>query len=135
MATEPWSRPADVPFPTVWSRFEGRKPSEDGCQLLFTVQDLTEEWADAAVEHMTNNYLREGSLGSALSITDDPESLAEVHATWRAMFQQRATLVALVQRQDQQQQQRIAGVNVTWVYKRGQSLVQPQVSANTIQLL
>lgn len=56
-----WKRPEDVPFPSVWRRFEGRKPI-DGTIPKFWVQDIPEEKFEEVVEVMCLNYIYEEPL-------------------------------------------------------------------------
>lgn len=55
-----WKRPESVPIPTVWRRFEGKKPlGKNGKIPKFKIQDFTEDYRDIILKHMVKHFLRD----------------------------------------------------------------------------
>lgn len=51
-----WKRPDSVEYPKVWHRFKARDLNSDRL-VEYRIQDLTDERAEEAYEHMRQNYL------------------------------------------------------------------------------
>ncbi|XP_049771823.1 uncharacterized protein LOC126150272 [Schistocerca cancellata] len=110
--SKPWRRPDDKPVPTVWRRFEGRRPMADGRKPRFVIQDVPPELDDAVLEHMVTHFLRDEPVCSLSGLRDEPDSLRCFTAIWRDYLRQRAVLVALVE-DDDGVARRVAGANLT----------------------
>lgn len=57
-----WTRPHDVPFPSVWIEFEAKESRDSEKIVKYRVQDLPEDRFDDAVQHMKDNYLVDAPL-------------------------------------------------------------------------
>lgn len=51
-----WKRPNTIEYPKVWSRFEARDLNSDKL-VEYRIEDLTEDRAEDAYQHMRDNYL------------------------------------------------------------------------------
>lgn len=64
-----WTRPESVPIPTVWRRFEGKKPlGKNGKIPKFKIQDCTEDLKEAMVNQMVTYYLRDEHMCKSTGI-------------------------------------------------------------------
>nr|CAD7461019.1 unnamed protein product [Timema tahoe] len=114
MANSLWERPDSVPFPSVWRRYEGTKKMPTGNIPKFSIEDLTEDYVEEVIEHMSNIFLRDETVCSTSKLCEDPVSLAEIQELWRKYAKQRVALVAFVD-EEEGGRRRIAGVNMTGV--------------------
>ncbi|XP_022194119.1 uncharacterized protein LOC111051849 [Nilaparvata lugens] len=106
-----WKRPKDVPYPSVWARFQG-KVSEDGKPpLWYTIQDVPEHLFEDLIQHMTRYFLVREITCATLGLLEDPVSLAEFQSLWREKLSQKMSIVALVDG-DEEPSKRIAGCNM-----------------------
>nr|CAD7260531.1 unnamed protein product [Timema shepardi] len=117
MADSLWERPDSVPFPSVWRRYEGTKMT-NGKIPKFSIEDLTEDYVEEVIEHMSNIFLRDETICGASRLSDDPVSLAEIQELWRKYAKQRVSLVAFVD-EEGGGRRRIAGANITGVEYKG----------------
>ncbi|RZF45388.1 hypothetical protein LSTR_LSTR002831 [Laodelphax striatellus] len=113
-----WRRPDEVTSPTVWSRFEG-KAHGDRPPLKYTIQDITEDLIEDAVEHMTRYFLVRENITSSVGYVEDKVSTEELRDVWREALKQGVGLVALVEDADDASEKRIAGLNMTFVMSLG----------------
>lgn len=51
-----WKRPMTIEYPKVWSRFQARDLNSDK-SVEYRIEDLTEDRAEDAYQHMRDNYL------------------------------------------------------------------------------
>ncbi|XP_049803682.1 uncharacterized protein LOC126237540 [Schistocerca nitens] len=105
--SEPWRRPDDKPVPTVWRRFEGRRPMAGGKRPRFVVQDATPELDGAVLELMATHFLRDEPVCAALGLAGEAAAVRDLERLWRRMLARRAVLVALLE------DGRVAGANMT----------------------
>ncbi|EAT34933.1 AAEL012867-PA [Aedes aegypti] len=56
-----WKRPAEVPYPKVWHRFQAKGSQEDGQLEWYTVQDLPEDRFEDAIRHMSEHFARDSN--------------------------------------------------------------------------
>lgn len=63
---ENWKRPESVPFPSVWSRFEGKREI-NGKIPKFWIQDIPEDMFELAIQTMSENFVYEESMCKAQS--------------------------------------------------------------------
>lgn len=112
--SQPWKRPDDKPVPTVWRRFEGRRPMANGKKPRFVIQDLPPELDDAVMEHLVTHFLRDEPVCSLSGLRNEPDSLRCFTGIWRRYLQQRAVLVALLE-DDDGVPRRVVGANITKV--------------------
>nr|CAD7412219.1 unnamed protein product [Timema poppensis] len=114
MANSLWERPDSVPFPSVWRRYEGTKKMTTGTIPKFSIEDLTEDYVEEVIEHMSSIFLRDETVCSTSKLCEDPVSLAEIQELWRKYAKQRVALVAFVD-EEGGGRRRIAGANMTGV--------------------
>lgn len=121
MAPNNWRRPDNVPYPSVWRRFEGRKPTADGKKLKFRVQDLTEDLFEAVADHMDKFFLADEPMCKYINTKGDKVACDEFRAMWLDLFTQRAALVVLLEDDDgnvaagNEKYPKIVGCNCTGV--------------------
>lgn len=51
-----WKRPKTIEYPKVWSRFKARDFNSDKL-VEYRIEDLTDDRAEEAYQHMRDNYL------------------------------------------------------------------------------
>nr|CAD7407023.1 unnamed protein product [Timema cristinae] len=119
MANSPWKRPDSVPFPSVWRRYKGTKKMPTGNIPMFSIEDLTEDYVEEVIEHMSSIFLRDETVCSTSKLCEDPVSLAEIQELWRKYAKQRVALVAFVD-EEGGGRRRIAGANMTGVAYKGE---------------
>ncbi|RZF45389.1 hypothetical protein LSTR_LSTR002832 [Laodelphax striatellus] len=112
-----WKRPKDVPYPSVWARFQGKVSENGKPPLWYTIQDVPEHLFEDIIKHMTRYFLVRESTFATLGVLEDPVSLAELHARWREMLNERMCIVALVDG-DEEESKRIAGCNMLNTFTR-----------------
>ncbi|RZF45390.1 hypothetical protein LSTR_LSTR002833 [Laodelphax striatellus] len=110
-----WKRPTDVPYPSVWARFQGKVSENGKPPLWYTIQDVPEHLFEDIIEHMTRYFLVREITFATLGVFEDPVSVAEVQALWRDMLNQRLCIVALVDG-DEEESKRIAGCSMLITY-------------------
>lgn len=57
-----WSRPENVPFPTVWDEFEAKESKDSDKLVKYRIQDLPEDRIDDAVQHLKDHLLGDEPL-------------------------------------------------------------------------
>lgn len=53
-----WSRPANVPYPSVWLQFKAKDSDSDEL-VNYRVEDLSEDRVDDAIQHMLDNFVKD----------------------------------------------------------------------------
>lgn len=59
-----WKRPENIPFPTVWLKFQAKDLTSDDL-VEYRVQDLPVERHDEVMELMTSYFLEDESMFKA----------------------------------------------------------------------
>lgn len=117
-----WKRPENVPFPSVWSRFEGRREI-NGKIPKFWVQDVPEERFEEAAEMMCKNFIYDEPLCKYSKIIDDEESLVEIRELWKLLVQERMALICFMENpEDPSGEPIIAGMNMTYPSSKGDDI-------------
>ena len=57
----PWIRPENVPYPSVWHRFQAKDTESDEI-VNYVVQDLPEDRFEEAVKHMVKFFVHDEPL-------------------------------------------------------------------------
>ncbi|XP_049834054.1 arylalkylamine N-acetyltransferase 1-like [Schistocerca gregaria] len=114
-----WKRPADVPFPQVWARCEGKTTLADGSKLLYRIQDITPEMHEEILDKlMMVHFVRDEDLSKTINLIGDKTSLEELRMMWKESLQQNVGLVAIREYPDGQEE--IIGANITCVVSKGE---------------
>ncbi|XP_062564730.1 uncharacterized protein LOC134227318 [Armigeres subalbatus] len=104
-----WTRPASVPFPSVWHTFRAKDVDSD--QLVnYVVQDLPEDRFEEAINHMLGIFIHDEPMCHAKKLAEDPVSVQEIGEIWRELVKHRVALVCYREGSDE-----IAGLNMTFV--------------------
>lgn len=69
-----WKRPNTIEYPKVWSRFEARDLNSDKL-VEYRIEDLTEDRAEDAYQHMRDNYL----AGEPVTVALGKSILAQIN--------------------------------------------------------
>lgn len=56
-----WKRPENIGFPTVWATFEG-KEREGGIKNQYWIQDLTSDYHEEVLRHMSTKFIRKSPI-------------------------------------------------------------------------
>lgn len=105
-----WKRPAEVPYPKVWHRFQAKGLQEDGQLEWYTVQDLPEDRFEDAIRHMSEHFARDEQLNKAKGLDQDVIGMEEAVQLWKIMLPERLSLVCFREGSDA-----IVGVNILGV--------------------
>ncbi|XP_047109448.1 uncharacterized protein LOC124777940 [Schistocerca piceifrons] len=98
-----WKRPESVPFPSVQTRYVGRRPLEGASgdsPPTYVIQEVPDDRQEEAMRLMADVFLREEPLTAAFGVRDDPEALEEIHLMWQVLLSQRASVCAVLERPD-----------------------------------
>lgn len=104
-----WTRPANVPYPSVWHTFRAKDVDSDQ-MVNYVVQDLPEERFEEAIDHMLNIFIYDEPMCEAKKLAEDPVSVQEIRDVWRELVQHRVALICFREGSDE-----IAGINMTYV--------------------
>lgn len=104
-----WTRPKEVPYPSVWHSFQARDVDSDR-MVNYVVQDLPEERFEEAINHMLGIFIYDEPTCNAKKLAEEPQSVKEIGDIWRELVQQRMALVCFREGSDE-----IAGLNMTYV--------------------
>nr|XP_029732804.1 uncharacterized protein LOC115268779 [Aedes albopictus] len=105
-----FKRPVEIPYPTVWHRFQAKGLGEDGQLVWYTIQDLPEERFEDAVRHLSEHFARDEQMNQAKGLDRDECAMNEVVQLWNAMLPERLSVVCFREGSDE-----IVGVNVLGV--------------------
>ncbi|KAG6454650.1 hypothetical protein O3G_MSEX008820 [Manduca sexta] len=105
-----YTRPASVPYPTVWKRFTVRK---GGVTSLLRIQDLTEDMHEPALKLMAKYFTRDEPPCKYIGIQNHPVALSELEKLWRNTIKDNLSLVCIKDTDDESPV--IVGVNVLTV--------------------
>lgn len=104
-----WTRPAHVPYPSVWHTFSAKDVDSD--QLVkYVVQDLPEERFEEAINHMLGIFIHDEPTCEAKKLAEDPVSVQEIGDVWRELVKHRVALICYREGSNE-----IAGLNMTYV--------------------
>ncbi|KAJ8929229.1 hypothetical protein NQ314_018108 [Rhamnusium bicolor] len=112
-----WKRPDNIPFPSIWRTFEGKKEI-NGIKRKYWVQDVTEEYADAFLGYMTIGLLGEEALCKYSKIIEDTQSEQEIVELWRNSLKEKLALICLTKNEKGEVQ--IVGGNFTFRAYKGE---------------
>ncbi|XP_055609196.1 uncharacterized protein LOC129756362 [Uranotaenia lowii] len=101
-----WRRSSDIPFPSVWHRFQAKSGTSDR-QAWYVVQDLPEELFEAAVQNMTGPFSRDELMNRTLGFEQDTLAMNTIISQWREMVSQRLSLVCF-----EEGSSKIVGLNI-----------------------
>lgn len=62
-----WSRPDNVPFPSIWWKFKAKDLETDNF-VEYRIQDLPEEYYDAALQQMQEHFLKDEAMCSSTGV-------------------------------------------------------------------
>ncbi|XP_025834969.1 uncharacterized protein LOC108733652 [Agrilus planipennis] len=122
--TSDWKRSHNIPFPTIWHRFTGRKPTSNGELPNFWVQDMPEDLYEVAINLMQKHFLRDEPLGRFSKAIDNPVFVEEWTEVLNEVLKDRLALVCFMENPDKTRQPIIAGLNITAVARKDEKLPQ-----------
>ncbi|XP_055551330.1 uncharacterized protein LOC129733829 [Wyeomyia smithii] len=103
-----WTRPADVPYPSVWHTFLAKDLNSEE-QVTYVVQDLPEERFEDAIKHMVGIFIYDEPMCRAKKLAEEQQSVDDIYALWREVVKQRLALVCFREGSDE-----IVGLNMTY---------------------
>lgn len=101
------SRPTNIPYPSVWTRFEINK---NGKLHHFRIQDLTEEFYEKAIHLFLTDFIADEPIAKELKIWEDPLSLAEMRNLWSSVLRHRVSLACFDEESGE-----LVGVNAVFI--------------------
>lgn len=104
-----WTRPENVPYPSVWLTFKAKAPDSDEL-VNYTVQDLPEDRFEEAIEHLIGVFIHDEPMCRSKKLAQQPESVEGIRDMWRELVQHRMALVCFQEGSDE-----IVGLNMTYV--------------------
>ncbi|XP_058116220.1 uncharacterized protein LOC131287958 [Anopheles ziemanni] len=89
-----WERPSDVPYPNVWWTFKAPDPDrDDGGLATYTVEDLTEDRFEDAIELFTEHFLDDEPLAQHARTRHNPVAYDQVITMFKSCFNKRLSVV------------------------------------------
>ncbi|XP_053698639.1 uncharacterized protein LOC128745587 [Sabethes cyaneus] len=87
-----WTRPEQPVIPQVWYTFQAKDADSDRL-VTYSVEDLTEDRYDDALQHYMENFLDDEPLCQNKKLSEDEQSVAEIRFFWKWCFDQKMTIV------------------------------------------
>ncbi|KAF5277778.1 hypothetical protein FQR65_LT03758 [Abscondita terminalis] len=109
----PWKRPENVPYPSVWKRFKGRREI-DGVIPNFWIQDIPEEDMENAIDFMMSGFPRDEPLNRSSGLASKSESLIFLRNLLKEVLQCKIALICYTDNPDPNGKPIIAGMNATF---------------------
>ncbi|CAH0558193.1 unnamed protein product [Brassicogethes aeneus] len=106
-----WQRPASVPFPSIWRKFEG-KNMVDGKKRQYWVQDLTDDLLEPAIDYMCTGFMEDEAICKYNKYIEDPNAIEIARQYWKNQAQQKLCLICLTK--NDLGRTEIAAVNMTY---------------------
>ncbi|XP_058839033.1 uncharacterized protein LOC131695420 [Topomyia yanbarensis] len=103
-----WTRPADVPYPSVWHTFKAKALDSDEL-VSYVVQDLPEDRFVDGINHMLGIFIYDEPMCRAKKLADEQASVDDIRDMWREVVKQRLALVCFREGSDE-----IVGLNMTF---------------------
>ncbi|GLV39248.1 hypothetical protein CBL_06298 [Carabus blaptoides fortunei] len=116
---EDWKRPESVPFPSVWSRFEGKREI-NGKIPKFWIQDIPEDMFEIAMQTMLQNFIYDESMCKSITIVDEADSMDDIKEVWKAFLQHKLGLICFMENPDPNGKPIIAGLNITYLSNKNE---------------
>lgn len=104
-----WTRPSEVPFPSVWHTFKAKDVDSDEL-VTYVVQDLPEERYEEGIDHMIGIFIHDEPMCRAKHLAEEPQSVDDIRDVWRELVKQRLALMCCKEGSDE-----IVGLNMTYV--------------------
>ncbi|KAF9406744.1 hypothetical protein HW555_012985 [Spodoptera exigua] len=101
-----FTRPSDIPFPTIWRRFSTAKGP-------VRIQDLTDDLFDEAVALLSRYFMRDEPPCKYIGIQNYPSAMKELQKLWRSPLKEHLSLVCV--EDNDEQPPKVVGVNVLTV--------------------
>jgi len=99
-------RPANLTFPTIYHTFKAK--DKTGNEIVaYRVQDLPEDYFEAAYDLMSKSYLPEAMIAGRAGIVEDPEALNEMREFWKTVTRQKMSLACFREGSDD-----LVGINL-----------------------
>lgn len=108
----PWKRPDNVPYPSVWKRFKGRREI-NGVVPNFWIQDIPEDEFQNALDFMMSGFPYEEPLNKYSNMFNDKEALSTLRSLMGEILQHKLGLICYTDNSDPNGKPIIAGVNCT----------------------
>lgn len=91
MSSPTYMRPDNLSFPQIYSTFKGKDKNCDKI-IEYRIQDLPEEYFDQAVDFMTNFFLTDETLCTAISISSKPGAIQAFRGLWRDSLKKKVSI-------------------------------------------
>lgn len=75
-------RPSDLPFPTIYHKFQAKDKDSDEI-VEYRIQDLLEEDYEKGIDMMISEYCPDESFNRCRGVSDNPEAIKEKRMIWR----------------------------------------------------
>lgn len=95
--------------PSVWKRFNTIK-NKTSDQNNFRIQDLTEEYYEAALNLFLSDFIYDEPVAKAMKIWKDPLSVKEMADLWMDVFRYRVSLACF-----DEESKELVGVNAVFI--------------------
>ncbi|CAH0558191.1 unnamed protein product [Brassicogethes aeneus] len=127
-----WKRPASVPFPSIWRKFEGKK-EVNGKKRQYWIQDISDDLLEPAINYMCTGFLPEEAICKYNKFIEDPLVVEEIRKLWEKVSEQKLGLICLTKNDSGQNE--IAGVNMTYRSYKGESEDSSWVKTKKMKIL
>lgn len=111
-----WSRPENVGFPLIYSRFQALDSESDERLVEYRIEDLQEDRFEDAVNIIRDKHLIDEPMKSSKGVRDCPISVQEMIENLWGMLRQNVSLVCYKEGSDE-----IVAVNILGVITEAES--------------
>ncbi|CAH0550245.1 unnamed protein product [Brassicogethes aeneus] len=126
-----WKRPASVPFPSIWGKFEGIKVV-DGKKRQYWIQDITNDLLELAINYMTTGFLHEEAFSKNHKSFEDPVTVEDTRKLWKYFSEHKLGLICLTKNESGQNE--IAAINMNYRSTKNESVDTSWVKSKKIRL-
>jgi hypothetical protein len=122
-----WSRPENVEFPMIYSRFQALDSESDERLVEYRIEDLQEDRFEDAVNIIRDKHLIDEPMKSSKGVRDCPISVQEMIENLWGMLRQNISLVCYKEGSDE-----IVAVNILGVITEAESDIPIKVRENAM---
>ncbi|XP_018320459.1 uncharacterized protein LOC108733683 [Agrilus planipennis] len=113
-----WKRQENVPFPSIWHKFTGKK-EVNGVLPKFWVQDIPEEYYQSAIAMMCDYFINEEPLCRYSNAKADPQFFEDMVLLWTECLKDKVALICFMENPDPKGKPIVAGLNMTAISYKG----------------
>ncbi|KAF5297811.1 hypothetical protein FQA39_LY11960 [Lamprigera yunnana] len=125
-----FKRPENVPYPSVWKRFKGKREI-NGVIPSFWVQDIPEDQFEDALDFIMSGFPVDEPLNKYSGLTNDDESMESLRSAERKIIYDKLALICYAENPEPNGKPIIAGINTTFAKSKHEGDI--QIKGETIE--